>query len=103
MPFLFLSSPAAATLRKNASVTKACHIQTLTAYTYISLPLMFRHLSRRVVAPVVPSRTQKYFIIRFLFNDLNRTLNMMASVAVQLSAKMTDGARHMSAAIIRKE
>ena len=50
-------------------------LHTLTAYIVliISLPLMFCHLSRHVVAPVVSfSRTHKYFITRFLFNDLNR-------------------------------
>ena len=71
VPYFFSSSAVA--LSKNASITKACvhlpHIPSLI----ISLPLMFRHLTRRVVASVVSfSRTQKYFIICLLFNILNR-------------------------------
>jgi len=58
--------PSAA-LPKNASVTK---IYIYLPHIFIiSLPLMFCHFSRRVV---FSSRTQQYFIIRFLFNNLNR-------------------------------
>jgi len=57
-------------LPKNASVTKVVY-GTLTACTYyfLLLSLTFRHISHRVVAPVIFLAN---FIIRFLFNDLNR-------------------------------
>jgi len=76
MRSVFSSSPLPPLAAARQSLQK-CNsnksLQTLTAYTYHLSSSYVRHLSCHVVASVISSsHTQKYFIIRFLFNDLNR-------------------------------